>query len=79
MKSRDVKRDVGKKTAYRESKRKDIADVFYANIERVKESLRVLEEVSKLLDKKISQHFKKIRFRVYELEKKARFGTDRMK
>ncbi|MCQ9206618.1 MAG: thiamine-phosphate pyrophosphorylase [Omnitrophica bacterium] len=71
LKSRNVKKDVGKKTSAREVRRKNIADVFRANIERVKESLRVLEEMSKLLDKKTSQEFKKIRFRVYELEKKS--------
>ena len=72
LKSRNVKRDVGKITTYRESRRKNIGDVFRANIGRVKESLRVLEETSKLLDRKISQSFKTIRFRVYELEKKSR-------
>lgn len=72
LRSRSVKKDVGKKTTFRESKRKNISDVFRANIQRVKESLRVLEEVTKLLNKKISQDFKKIRFRVYELEKNSR-------
>ncbi len=72
LKSRNVKRDVGKLTTYREGRRKNIGDVFRANIQRVKESLRVLEETSKLLDRRISQSFKTIRFRVYELEKKSR-------
>lgn len=72
LKSRNVGKDVGKKTALREKKRKNIADVFYANIQRSKESARVLEEVSKLIDKKISEKFKKIRFRIYGLEKKSR-------
>jgi len=72
LKSRNVKRDVGKITTYREARRKNINDVFRANIQRVKESLRVLEETSKLLDKNLSQGFKTIRFRVYELEKKSR-------
>lgn len=72
LKSRNVKKDVGKITTYREGRRKNIGDVFRANIGRVKESLRVLEETSKLLDRRISQSFKTIRFRVYELEKKSR-------
>lgn len=72
LKSRNVKKDVGKITTYREGRRKNIGDVFRANIQRVKESLRVLEETSKLLDRRISQSFKTIRFRVYELEKKSR-------
>ncbi|UCD55621.1 MAG: thiamine-phosphate pyrophosphorylase [Candidatus Omnitrophota bacterium] len=76
LKSRNVKRDVGKLTTYREGKRKNIGDVFRANIQRVKESLRVLEETSKLLDRRISQSFKTIRFRVYELEKKSRIKLE---
>ncbi|MBL7155725.1 MAG: thiamine-phosphate pyrophosphorylase [Candidatus Omnitrophica bacterium] len=69
---RNVRKDIGKKTTIREAKRIDIAHVFTANVQRVKESLRVLEEASKLFDKKISQAFKKMRFRTYELEKKSR-------
>ena len=71
FKSRNVQRDIGKKTHYREKQRKNIRDIFGANLERVKESLRVLEEISKLLNKKIAQDFKKIRFKVYEIEKKS--------
>ena len=76
LKSRNVKRDVGKITTYREARRKNIGDVFRANIGRVKESLRVLEEISKLLDRGISKNFKTIRFRVYELEKKSRVKVE---
>jgi thiamine-phosphate pyrophosphorylase len=72
LKSRNVKKDVGKKTAYNENKRAGIPDVFHANIQRAKESLRVLEETTKLVDTKVAEGFKKIRFRVYELEKKSR-------
>ena len=76
LKSRSVKRDVGKKSTFREKSRENIADVFLANTERVKESLRVLEETSKLFDKKMSQRFKRMRFRLYELEKKSRLKLD---
>ena len=72
LRSRNVKKDVGKKTTHTEGKRKDLAGVFRANIQRAKESLRVLEEVSKLSDRKIAESFKKIRFKAYELEKKSR-------
>jgi thiamine-phosphate pyrophosphorylase len=67
--SRKSEEDVGKKTLPTEIKRNNIEGILLANIERVKESLRVIEEFSKLLDKKVSEDFKKIRFRVYELEK----------
>ena len=76
LRSRNVKRDIGKKTTYREGKRSSIEDVFRANIQRAKESLRVLEEISKLLNKKISQDFKRIRFKVYEIEKKSRIKLE---
>jgi thiamine-phosphate pyrophosphorylase len=54
-----------------EAKRSGYADVFYANIERVKESLRVLEEFSKLIDARIAASFLDLRFTVYDVEKKA--------
>ena len=47
------------------SKRPDGRALFIANIERAKESLRVLEETSKLLNPKLGILYKKIRFRVY--------------
>ena len=70
-KHRNVAEDVGKKTTTSERGRKNIKDVFLANACRAKESLRVLEEVSKLCDNKSSGKFKKLRFRTYELEKKS--------
>ena len=76
LKSRNVKKDIGKKTAFREGNRKDIPDVFYANAQRTKESLRVLEEITKLLNKKVSQGFKEVRFKIYELEKKSRIKLE---
>lgn len=67
--ARDAMRDVGQKAHALERKRTDIRDVSLANMERVKESLRVLEEFSKLLDDKIARRFKRIRFKSYEIEK----------
>ncbi|MDO8525339.1 MAG: thiamine-phosphate pyrophosphorylase [Candidatus Omnitrophota bacterium] len=54
-----------------EMKRRGLSDIFAANIERVKESLRVLEEVFKLIDVKNSSKFCYLRFRVYAIEEKA--------
>ena len=54
-----------------EMKRQGLPDIFAANIERVKESLRVLEEISKLVNVKSSSKFCSLRFRVYTIEKKA--------
>ena len=69
--ARDVRGDEGKKFSSLEKNRESLADLFSANIERVKESLRVLEEFCKLLDARKAAEFKKLRFEVYEIEKKA--------
>jgi thiamine-phosphate pyrophosphorylase len=69
---RDVKGDVGaKRSTKSEGRRKNIHDVFMANIKRAEESVRVFEETSKLFDAKLSPKFKKIRFALYEIEQKA--------
>jgi hypothetical protein len=44
-------------------------DVFYANSQRAKESLRVLEEFAKLRDRRLAEDLKKLRYQVYALEK----------
>ena len=70
--TRDVRSDVGRREPKRsEMERVDYSDIFCANIERTKESLRVLEEFFKLIDRGGSAKFTKLRFRVYEIEKKA--------
>ena len=68
--ARDSRRDVGKRTSTTEKVRQNAKGLFLANIERSKESLRVLEEVSKLIDPATSDRLKKIRFKAYTLEKK---------
>ncbi len=68
---RDSLKDVGLKVRNQaEFIRRDFADVFCANIQRVKESIRVLEEFSKLDDVKVALGLRNIRYDVYELEKK---------
>ncbi len=69
--SRDVAGDVGRPTTLSESKRDNVEDIFYANTQRVKESLRVLEEFAKLKSAALAERFKLLRYKVYELEKKA--------
>lgn len=68
--SRDMN-DVGIKSTASEKKREDLVDLFLANAQRGKESLRVLEEVMKLFDEDLSQKFKNFRFKLYEIEKVA--------
>lgn len=60
-----------------EFKRQDFRDVFFANIQRVKESIRVLEEFFKLKNIRLAARFKEIRYDLYEIEKKVakKFST----
>ena len=71
IKHRNSLSDVGRDIYAGELKRKDLRDVFFANIQRTKESIRVLEEFSKLKDTGAAIGFKKLRYRVYEIEKSA--------
>ena len=68
---RDSLRDVGKKTFRKELDRKCVRDILFANMQRAKESTRVLEEFSKLNNKNIALKFKKIRYDLYEIEKRT--------
>jgi thiamine-phosphate pyrophosphorylase len=69
IEERNAREDIGKNIYVNELKRKNIGDIFFANIQRVKESIRVLEEFSKLTDTRIAIRFKKIRYNIYEVEK----------
>jgi len=63
--------DVGRKNSGSELKRSGLKDIFWANIQRVKESLRVLEEFSKLKNREAALRFKQLRYKVYEIEKES--------
>lgn len=67
--SRDIKNDIGKATTSSELKRRDARSVLAANLQRAKESVRVLEEFAKVFDHAMALSFKKARFRLYEIEK----------
>lgn len=69
--ARDIIGDVGRSTSGSELKRKNAAGIFFANIQRAKESLRVLEEFTKLVSPKESRAFKRMRYQLYELEKRV--------
>ena len=70
IKARDISGDVGVKTTASELKRQDINDIIYANSQRVKESIRVLEEVAKLVDVSAALKLKKLRYQFYAVEQK---------
>lgn len=74
IESRNAAKDVGSIPLIEiEISRHDAGDIFIANIQRSKESIRVLEEFFKLIDIKGSAKLSKLRFKVYTAEKKA-FG-----
>lgn len=69
--TRDVSADVGRPSSASEAVRQDVNGVFMANVQRVKESLRVLEEMTKLIDPLLAEEFKGLRYKVYVLEQRA--------
>ena len=69
--ARNILKDVGRKSTAGEMKRFSVDDLLYANSQRVKESLRVLEEFAKLVDIKAAERLKRLRYAFYDLEKEA--------
>lgn len=67
---RDASGDIGKAFSLG-PKRKAFKGIFLANAQRVKESLRVLEEFMKLFDVTASKKIQKLRFDFYDFEKKV--------
>jgi thiamine-phosphate pyrophosphorylase len=67
--SRDSNKDLGKKVDILELKRKNYFEILYVNLQRTKESLRVLEEFFKIVSLKKVNDIKKIRYKLYDLEK----------
>ena len=71
LQGRNVVDDIGRASSKSEFQRKDLSSVFFANAQRVKESLRVLEEVAKLFNPSAAQGIKTLRYQMYVLEQKA--------
>jgi len=71
LSQRFAQTDVGRLNSRGETKRANYKDIFWANLQRTKESLRVLEEFSKLLDSRVALDFKQLRYEVYEIEKES--------
>ena len=70
IKHRDSCSDIGKTIKIKNSK-KAIMDIFIANAQRVKEAIRVIEEVFCILDKKTSNKLQNLRFKFYSTEKES--------
>lgn len=70
LNGRNVRADVGKAPHALEKRRSGVDDVYFANLQRAKESLRVLEEVLKLVNARLSDRIKRLRFAIYDYEKR---------
>lgn len=68
LSARESVKDSGR-TA-KEQKRSGLKNVLAANFKRAEESLRVLEEYSKIIDFKTALGYKELRYKVYDIEKK---------
>jgi thiamine-phosphate pyrophosphorylase len=66
---RDIRNDIQKKTTHSELQRESLNEIVIANFARAEESSRVLEESFKLLEAKLSELFKAVRYELYDLEK----------
>lgn len=68
--SRDSAADAGRRIKNKsEFKRSGLHDILVSNFKRAEESLRVLEEMSKLNSSPAASGFKELRYKTYEAEK----------
>jgi thiamine-phosphate pyrophosphorylase len=72
--SRDSINDVLRPTMQSEMNRSDLRSILVANYKRGQESSRVLEELYKIVEPKMSETFKQIRYELYTLEKENLLG-----
>jgi thiamine-phosphate pyrophosphorylase len=79
LKYRDSINDVLRPSSKSELSRADLDGIVVANFKRAQESCRVLEELFKLKDIKLSENFKHIRYELYDLEKEVMKATSNSK
>ena len=68
IKHRDSINDILKPSTKDELKRDSLKDIIISNLKRAQESARVLEEIYKLIDIKVSEEFKNARYKLYNIE-----------
>ena len=68
LNARDSVKDSGRKA--KEQSRQNLKNIVTANFKRAQESLRVLEEYSKIIDFNIALKYKALRYEVYTIEKR---------
>ena len=66
--ARDSIKDSGRKA--KEQSRQNLKNIVIANFKRAQDSLRVLEEYSKIIDFDTALKYKALRYEVYTIEKK---------
>ncbi len=71
LEARDAAHDIGKDNPVQDSSKRDVCALWISNMKRAQEALRVLEEFSKAVQGPRVSGFEKIRFSLYELEKKS--------
>jgi thiamine-phosphate pyrophosphorylase len=72
LNARDSIGDVGiELNSASEDSRTSVLQIACANIRRAQESMRVLEELSKLYSAEVALKFKRLRFQLYEMEKQV--------
>ena len=71
LEARDSAGDIGQKSWIRDASKTDLSALWVSNMKRAQEALRVLEEFSKAVAAVQSPQFQKLRFSLYELEKKS--------
>ena len=75
LQARDTLHDVGTAISTpRESTRESLGDIVQANLKRLQEALRSLEEFGKFLDPEFGQGMERLRYRTYTLEKALVLG-----
>ncbi len=75
LQARDIQKDSGKKSDELEFSGRNKKNILFVNFQRIKESLRVLEEFFKIIDKDKAKMIKKMRFQIYKIEKDALLRT----
>ncbi|GAB1402720.1 hypothetical protein MASR1M68_16310 [Elusimicrobiota bacterium] len=68
LSARDSIKDSGRKA--KEQARINLESIVIANFKRVEESLRVLEEYSKIINFDTALKYKALRYKIYSIEKK---------
>jgi thiamine-phosphate pyrophosphorylase len=75
--ARDTPNDIGTELSHpQEEQRASVEQLLQANLCRIQEALRVLEEYGKLYQTEMGKTFKQLRYRVYTLESEL-FGHDK--